>query len=32
VIGEILADLVTDGRTDWPIERFRGDRFATTTA
>jgi sarcosine oxidase len=32
VIGEILADLVTDGRTDWPIDRFRGDRFATTTA
>ena len=29
VIGEILADLVTDGRTSWPIERFRADRFDT---
>jgi sarcosine oxidase len=29
VIGEILADLVLDGATDWPIERFRADRFAT---
>jgi sarcosine oxidase len=29
VIGEILADLVTDGQTSWPIERFRADRFGT---
>jgi sarcosine oxidase len=28
VIGEILADLVTDGSTSWPIEPFRADRFA----
>jgi sarcosine oxidase len=27
VIGEILADLATDGRTSWPIERFRANRF-----
>jgi sarcosine oxidase len=27
VIGEILADLVTAGRTSWPIERFRANRF-----
>ncbi len=27
VIGEILADLVTDGTTAWPIEPFRADRF-----
>jgi sarcosine oxidase len=27
VIGEILADLVTDGATRWPIEAFRADRF-----
>jgi sarcosine oxidase len=27
VIGEILADLATDGHTDWPIEAFRSDRF-----
>jgi sarcosine oxidase len=32
VIGEILADLVTDGRTSWPIERFRADRFGTVAA
>jgi sarcosine oxidase len=28
VIGDILADLVTDGATSWPIEPFRADRFA----
>jgi len=28
VIGDILADLVTTGSTDWPIEAFRADRFA----
>jgi sarcosine oxidase len=28
VIGDILADLVTIGSTDWPIEAFRADRFA----
>jgi sarcosine oxidase len=27
VIGEILADLVLEGATDWPIEPFRADRF-----
>jgi sarcosine oxidase len=27
VIGEILADLATDGSTAWPIERFRAGRF-----
>ena len=27
IIGDILADLVTDGATDWPIEPFRADRF-----
>jgi sarcosine oxidase len=27
VIGEILADLVTDGRTNWPTDRFRRTRF-----
>jgi sarcosine oxidase len=32
VIGEILADLVTDGRTSWPIEAFRADRFASASA
>ena len=29
VIGEILADLVMDGRTGWPIDRFRASRFAS---
>lgn len=29
IVGEILADLVMAGRTDWPIEAFRADRFAT---
>jgi sarcosine oxidase len=28
VIGDILADLVTTGSTDWPIEAFRASRFA----
>jgi sarcosine oxidase len=32
VIGEILADLVTDGSTAWPIERFRASRFSTRPA
>ena len=32
VIGEILADLVTDGTTAWPIERFRADRFGSELA
>ncbi|HET7473031.1 MAG TPA: FAD-dependent oxidoreductase, partial [Candidatus Limnocylindrales bacterium] len=27
VIGEILADLVLDGTTSWPVDRFRADRF-----
>jgi sarcosine oxidase len=27
VIGEILADLVTDGATGWPIDPFRAGRF-----
>jgi sarcosine oxidase len=27
LIGEILADLVTDGRTSWPMDRFRRNRF-----
>jgi sarcosine oxidase len=27
VVGEILADLAENGRTDWPIERFRFARF-----
>jgi len=28
IVGEILADLVVDGRTDWPVEAFRAARFA----
>jgi sarcosine oxidase len=28
VVAEILADLVTTGATDWPIEAFRAERFA----
>jgi sarcosine oxidase len=28
VVGEILADLVTTGRSVWPIEAYRSDRFA----
>jgi sarcosine oxidase len=31
VIGEILADLVTTGQTDWPIERFQANRFGNAT-
>ena len=27
VVGEILADLAENGRTELPIERFRIDRF-----
>jgi sarcosine oxidase len=27
IIGDILADLVTTGATDWPIDAFRADRF-----
>jgi sarcosine oxidase len=29
VIGEILADLVVDGTSSWPIDRFRADRFGS---
>jgi sarcosine oxidase len=32
VIGDILADLVTTGSTEWPIEAFRADRFAPASA
>jgi sarcosine oxidase len=32
LIGEILADLVVDGETHWPIEPFRVDRFMTSPA
>jgi len=28
VVGEVLADLVLEGMTSWPIDRFRADRFA----
>ena len=28
VIGEILADLVLEGTTTWPLEPFQADRFA----
>ena len=28
VIGEILADLAIDGRTAYPVDTFRLDRFA----
>jgi sarcosine oxidase len=31
VIGEILADLATDGSTTWPIDRFRANRFGNAT-
>jgi sarcosine oxidase len=27
IVGEILADLVIDGRTDWPVDAFRAGRF-----
>jgi sarcosine oxidase len=30
VIGEILADLVIDGATSWPMDRFRADRFGAS--
>jgi sarcosine oxidase subunit beta len=30
VVGRIVADLVTEGRSDLPIEPFRIDRFAAT--
>lgn len=30
MIGEILADLVTEGSTRYPVERFRASRFAAT--
>jgi sarcosine oxidase len=30
VVGEILADLVEKGRTEWPIELFRVDRFSSS--
>jgi monomeric sarcosine oxidase len=29
VVGEALADLVTEGRTEWPIGRFSARRFTT---
>lgn len=29
VVGEVLADLVVDGETDHPVDRFRADRFST---
>jgi sarcosine oxidase len=29
VVGEVLADLVEEGRTAWPIELFRGGRFGS---
>jgi sarcosine oxidase len=32
VIGEILADLVEVGRTDWPLELFKLSRFRTRAA
>jgi sarcosine oxidase len=32
VIGEILADLVTEGSTPWPIERFGVDRFVSASS
>jgi glycine/D-amino acid oxidase-like deaminating enzyme len=28
LLGDILADLVTTGSTDWPIGGFRADRFS----
>ena len=28
VIGEMLADLVTHGAVEWPLDAFRADRFA----
>jgi sarcosine oxidase len=32
VIGEILADLVLDRPSPWPLDRFRADRFARVIA
>ena len=32
LVGEILADLVTDGSTPWPISAFRADRFTQEVA
>jgi sarcosine oxidase len=32
IVGEILADLVIDGRTDWPVEAFRADRFGPSAS
>ena len=29
IVGKIMADLVTDGSTEFPIEPFRADRFAS---
>ena len=31
IVGSILADLAMHGTTNWPIERFRADRFAETS-
>lgn len=27
IVGKIMADLITEGRTEFPIEPFRADRF-----
>lgn len=29
IVGKIMADLVTDGSTEFPIKPFRADRFAS---
>jgi sarcosine oxidase subunit beta len=29
IVGKIMADLVTEGRTEFPIEPFRADRFTS---
>jgi sarcosine oxidase subunit beta len=29
IVGKIMADLVTEGRTEFPIEAFRADRFTS---
>ncbi len=31
IVGSLIADLVTSGNTNLPIEPFRIDRFANTT-
>jgi sarcosine oxidase len=31
VVGEVIADLAMNGRTEWPIERFRLDRPAVAS-